>query len=36
MQTLPPSITVRGAPNRCAREPASKLPNGAIPMNAIV
>ncbi len=36
MQQAPVTITVCGAPMRCASAPASKLPNGAAPKKAIV
>ena len=34
--TTPPTTMVRGAPKRSASTPASRLPNGAVPKNAIV
>ena len=35
MQATPPTTTATGAPNRPARSPANRAPNGAIPMNII-
>jgi len=35
IQATPLTATVTGAPDRAAKLPASKLPNGVIPWNAI-